>query len=262
MEFKMLGTLEVFHRGRNCTPSAPKVRQVLALLLARHGRIVDIESIIQDLWDEDPPRSAVTTSQTYIYQLRKMFAQELPDQSPEDLLETVAPGYVLHVKPEQLDCEVFTRLIDQARWLSAAGELEKGAQQARQALALWRGPTMSNVEHGPVLKSWRVYLEERRIGALEMLVALDMDLGRGQEMIAELHELVSAHPFNEWFHLQLITALGRAGRRGEALRAYAALRRLLADELGVDPSAEAQQVHLAMLNGESLVVPRSTARAS
>ena len=254
MEFKLLGTLQLTHAGRNCTPTAPKVRQVLGLLLSKHGQIVELDSIIRDLWEEEPPRSAVTTTQTYIYQLRKIFAQEMSEDAAERLLETVSPGYVLNVRAEDLDSQLFARHVAQGRLLASAGELHKGEAHLRQAMALWRGPVLSNVEHGPVLRGWRVYLEELRIGAVELLVRFGMDLGRERELLPELNELVLEHPYNEWFHMQLITALGRVGRRGEALRAYDTLRRLLANELGLDPSPEAQRLQRAMLAGEPMLV--------
>ncbi|WP_067794015.1 AfsR/SARP family transcriptional regulator [Actinomadura formosensis] len=255
MKFTMLGTLEVVHDGRTCTPTAPKVRQVLALLLSRPGQIVELESIIKDLWDERPPRSAVTTTQTYIYQLRRTFAQELGEEPAERLIGTVAPGYVLRVDEDALDSQVFARQVAQGRALHAAGESPRAAQLVRRALGLWRGPVLSNVDSGPVLRGYTVHLEERRIGALELLVQLDMELGRGREIIPDLRGLVAAHPFNEWFHVRLITALGRAGRRGEALRAYENLRRLLSDELGLDPSPEARQAHRDVLTGNISAAP-------
>src|SRR5215204_1754181 len=110
-EFKVLGALEIINGDRICTPTAPKLRRVLALLLLCANQVVHIDHLIEELWGEDPPKSAVTQAQTYIYQLRKVIAKEKLDTPGRELLVTKPPGYVLRVGPEQVDAFVFQRLV-------------------------------------------------------------------------------------------------------------------------------------------------------
>ncbi|WP_433170087.1 AfsR/SARP family transcriptional regulator [Actinoallomurus sp. CA-150999] len=260
MKFNLLGSLEVIHDQRVCTPSAPKIRQVLALLLLRANQVVSLDSVIEELWGEEPPKSAVTTAQTYIYQLRKAFARELGEQQASRMIETVPPGYILRVDEAQLDFREFDRLIEQSRALQAAGHVERSARQVRAALSLWKGAALSNVDHGTLLQGYATHLEEQRITALELRVQADMELGDHRAVIPELRRLVVSHRYNEWFHAQLIIALNKAGRRGDALEAYQSLRTLLNDELGLDPSAEVKRVHREVLNGGSLDASRLRSR--
>ncbi|MER7768362.1 AfsR/SARP family transcriptional regulator [Kitasatospora sp. NPDC096140] len=256
MDFKVLGPLEVSHLGCPRTPSPPKTRQLLALLLLRVNQVVSLDSIITELWDDRPPRSAVTTAQTYIYQLRKAFAAEVGEEAAGHMISTVLPGYVLRIDERQLDAPRFDRLVEDARLLNEDGEPLRAAGLLADALAMWRGPALSNVSCGPVLASYATHLEERRISALEARVRTDMELGRHRRLVAELQTLVSTYPFNEWFHTQLILALNRSGRRGDALNAYQRVRRLLGEELGLDPSAELQRVHQQVLRVDGPAVQR------
>ncbi|MEV4636620.1 AfsR/SARP family transcriptional regulator [Actinoplanes sp. NPDC049548] len=255
MRFNILGALEMRHEMRVCTPTAPKVRWVLALLLCRANRIVGIDALTEELWGTEPPRSAVTTTQTYIYQLRKKFEREGIADRPEDLLETRPPGYLLRLRDEELDSIVFERLAEEGRVLLAGGHVEQAAERLRQALALWRGPVLANVPVGRLLEAHVAHLEESRIRALELRITADTLLGRHRELIPELRSLTSAYPLNEWLHGRLIEALHRAGRRGEALMAYQDLRRILDDELGLEPSEELQLLQREVLGSGSAVRP-------
>lgn len=246
--FNLLGTLEIIKDGRLSVPTAPKVRGVLALLLVRANHVVDIDSIIAELWGVNPPRSAVTTTQTYVYHLRRKFERELTSDGAE-MLCTAPPGYVLRVPEENLDVVRFERLARQGRALLEEDRYEEAARRLREALALWRGAPLSNVPVGRLLEAHIAHLEETRIRALELRIQADNALGRHRELIPELRSLVAAYPLNEWFHGQLIGALHRAGRRGEALRAYQNVRAVLGEELGLEPSVELQRLQRDVLTG-------------
>ncbi|MFC4562784.1 BTAD domain-containing putative transcriptional regulator [Nocardiopsis mangrovi] len=257
MKFTVLGSFEISHNGQPCTPSAPKVRQVLALLALRARQVVSLDALIEELWNESPPRSAVTTAQTYVYQLRKGF-DALAGGGPDDpLLFTRPPGYTLELGGSTLDASEFDRLLDTGQSLLEDGDAHRAADILREALALWSGPVLANVSCGPLLRGYAAHLEERRITALELRISADIRIGRHRELIPELKSLVSAHPLNEWLHAQLIIALNTTGRRGEALRAYQELRSLLNRELGLDPSAELQRIHQDVLTSD-----RAPGRAS
>jgi SARP family transcriptional regulator, regulator of embCAB operon len=247
-QFKVLGALEILAGGRSCTPGPPKIRSVLALLLLRPNRVVNVDSIMEELWGLESPRSAVTTVQTYIYQLRRMFGAEGLDPPGEQLIETRPAGYLIRAEPEQVDAEVFERLLRQGRALLEKDRASEAAMVLRRALDMWAGPALADVPRGSLLQAHAIKLEERRTNALELRIRADVKLGRHNELIAELRSLVQAYPLNEWFHEQLIAALSRCGRRGEALRAYQDVRALLIDELGVDPSLPLQRLQHQILS--------------
>lgn len=239
--FRVLGPLEVLHGDLTCTPTAPKVRGVLALLILRANHVVDTTSFIEELWGERPPRSAVTTAQTYIYHLRKLFAREAGPKG-EELFVTRPPGYVLTVGERQVDLYEFEQLTRQGRTLLADGKPAEAAQVLRRALQLWRGPALANVSAGRLLEGSVAHLEEERIHATQLRIEADLQLGRHRALIAELRSLVTLYPLNEWFHGKLILALSRSGRRGESLQAYQSLRQILDRELGLAPSPELQSL--------------------
>jgi DNA-binding SARP family transcriptional activator len=233
-----------------CTPSAPKVRQVLALLLLRAGQVVSLDSLIEELWDGEPPQSAVTTTQTYIYQLRKTIARHSDARTAETMVVTTPPGYLLRISDEQLDCRMFDRAVMQGRMLLENGQVHPAAQRLRSALDMWNGPALTDVIHGPLLQSYVTHLDEQYVTALELRIQADMQLGRYRELIPELGTLVRRYSFNEWFHAQLMIALHRAGRRGDALNAYQNVRRILSEELGLEPSASLKRIHQNVLTAD------------
>ncbi len=248
VRFKTLGTFEVLKGDKVCTPTAPKVRQVLALLLMHANFVVPTETIIQELWGDRPPSSAVTTAQTYIYQLRKIIENQNLARPGEELLVTKAPGYVLRIEPGQLDAEEFSKLVNESRGLLDRGAVGQAAGRLRDALNLWTGQALSNVPLGSRLEAYAVQLEEQRLRALELRIEAELQLGHHRELIGELQSLVKAHPFNEWFHARLMWTLSKSGRRNEALEVYRNLRDVLARELGLEPSQELQRLHHEVLS--------------
>jgi DNA-binding SARP family transcriptional activator len=194
-----------------------------------------------------PPRSAMTTAQTYIYQLRKSLRAELGVERPEQLIATCPPGYILRIEKDQLDANVFQQLTLEGREFFSAGRIPEAAERLHEALSMWHGPALANVTPGRVLQGYVAQLEELKTSVLEMRINADMQLGRHRYLISELSSLVAAHPLNEWMHAQLMRALGRSGRRGDALNAYQRARQILNRELGLEPSHELRQVQQEVL---------------
>ncbi|ETK36543.1 AfsR/SARP family transcriptional regulator [Microbispora sp. ATCC PTA-5024] len=225
-------------------PPGPKVRQVLALLLMRPGQVVPVETLVEELWEDAPPRTALQSLHTHVYRLRRLLGA---DGDPPAPLLTEPTGYVLQVAGEQVDAERFRRLAERGAAEIARGETAEGAAVLREALALWRGRPLGNVACGPVLTRHLAQLEEARIRALELRIEADMRLGRHRELVGELRGLVAASPLNEWFHARLIETLHRVGRRGEALTAFHDLRRVLDRELGLEPSPEVHRLQREIL---------------
>ncbi|MET0866208.1 MAG: AfsR/SARP family transcriptional regulator [Nakamurella sp.] len=250
LSFNILGGLEVRTDGVECTPTAPKVRSVLALLLLRSNHTVSQESIFDWLWRGRAPRSAATTTQTYIYQLRALFERQ--SAGSEQLLITRPTGYTLTIEDGQLDTIVFARMCAEGRALLERNKPGEASLKLAGALSLWRGRPLADIgldlEAGPDI----AHLEELHMSALELRIEADFQLGHQRELIAELRGLVVAHPMNEWFHARLISALNHCGRRAEALQAYHNLRQVLSDELGLDPTPELQNLQRQVLTGNDV----------
>ncbi|MFI9812595.1 AfsR/SARP family transcriptional regulator [Saccharothrix variisporea] len=247
MKFTTLGSLQIWNGPRGCAPRTPKVLQVLAMLLVRANRTVRTESLIQELWSDNPPRSALTTIQTYIYQLRRLFERERLAESGDEMLITRSPGYILLVRPDQLDQQRFHDLREEGRAHFSRRRFAEASASLRSALKLWTENPLANVKLGTQLAAHVVDLQEQRRNTLQLAIESDMELGLHRELIAELRSMTAVYPLDEWFHQQLMRVLDRSGRRSDALRVYHSLRSTLGDELGIDPSAETQELHSRLL---------------
>ncbi|HEY8374596.1 MAG TPA: BTAD domain-containing putative transcriptional regulator [Pseudonocardiaceae bacterium] len=256
MQVRVLGPFEVMRGGEVVTPSAPKLRSVLALFAVHANSVVRTDQIIEELWEDRPPFSATTTLQTYVYQLRKLLgwparqgrtAPQAEGQAQSVTLRTTPGGYLLELEPDALDAHRFERMSSEGWAKLEAGDLESASAILRKALQLWRGPALTAVDTGPVLQAEAVRLEEKRKVVTEWRIDADLQLGRHPELIGELTGLVAQQPTHEGFQGKLMLALYRAGRRSEALQVYQRARAALARELGLEPSAELQRLHRAVL---------------
>ncbi|EIV93543.1 AfsR/SARP family transcriptional regulator [Frankia sp. QA3] len=249
LEFNVLGELEVIGGGRDLAPSAPRVKTVLALLALNVNRVVSTETLAEELWDDLPPRSAATTLQTYIYQLRRILGGTVGGGAQGCDIVTRRPGYMLRTAGVRVDAAIFLDMVGEGRNLWKEERVDEAAHRLRQALELWRGPALADVRSGPRLRIHVAHLSEVRLRALELRVHAYARLGRHRELIPELRSLVAEHRLNESFHAQLIDSLSSAGRRAEALQAYQDLRHMLKTELGLDPTPEVQRLQTEVLSG-------------
>ncbi|MGW3150107.1 MULTISPECIES: AfsR/SARP family transcriptional regulator [Streptomyces] len=253
MRFRILGPMEIEGSpgpGVSYTPRAAKLRVVLGALLVRSGEVVSVEALTDELWQDDPPRTATTTLQVYISQLRKQL-NTAQDGFGREALVTRQPGYVLRLEPDQLDLTRFEALHASGRQALEAGDFARASALQRQAIDLWRGPLLSDTPHGPALDAAAVRLEEAGVAALEQRVRADLELGRHRDLIAELQSVTTRYPLREEFHGHLMLALFRAGRQAEALHAFGQLRRTLVEELAIEPGPALQQLHRRILEGDA-----------
>lgn len=258
--YKMLGPLEICKDDKEYTPTAPKMLQLLAMLLLQAGKVVHIESIIQELWPDGPPRTVRTTMQTYVYQLRKSIEGNQLASNADELLVTRPPGYMLKVSSSQVDVFAFQRLCRRGRELLDRRDIREAARDLRAALALWSGPPLANVQCGPVLSAYVVDLQEQRRNALHQCIEAELERGMHRDLIGELRSLVIANPLDEALHGLLMQALSGSGRRSDALATYRGLRHVLNEELGVEPCDELQRLHRDLLSlGEPPVNRRTQA---
>ncbi|MFI1913909.1 BTAD domain-containing putative transcriptional regulator [Nocardia sp. NPDC020380] len=236
--------------NRKFTLSAYKPRQVLALLLLNPNRPVAVEKLMEELWGGNPPRSSMTTIQTYILLLRKFLTTSLQissEQVAKTILVTEPAGYTFQIRPGQLDLHDFNDLSLRGRRAMSEGRIAEAADLLRQALCLWRGHPLADVPVGQVLQPKVRGLEEARLVALEQRIDADLRLGRHREVLAELAELTGEHLFDEKLHGHLMVALYRAGRRLEALDIFRRLRTRMIDEVGLEPSSMLYRVQQAVL---------------
>jgi len=238
-DFRILGPLEVSDETGPLLLGGQKQRAVLALLLLEPGRVVAVDRLIDALWGERPPRTAHTSLQNFISQLRKTLGA--------DVLETKAPGYRMRVRPGELDVDRFRLEVESAH----GADPRTRAEKLRRALALWRGPALADLAYEAFAQPHIAHLEELRLAALEERVEADLALGAHADLIGELEGLVEEFPMRERLRGQYMLALYRAGRQAEALEVYGDGRRLLVDQLGIEPSRELQQLHGAILRQES-----------
>lgn len=250
LRFGVLGPLEVIDEGGARTPTAPRLRTLLALMLMRANTVVSHSELAEELWGADPPDRWTNTIQVFVRRIRRLLCPGLGPSHPDQRLRTSPAGYTLCMAADQLDLSRFERLAASGRRAARDGDPEGAAKSLRAALAVWRGPALADVPVGSVLQPWAVALEEARLAALEEGVEVELRMARHRELVAELRALTEQHPLREAFWRQLMVALCRSERRAEALDAYQRLRNTLTSELGVEPGAEVRQVQHAILAGD------------
>jgi DNA-binding SARP family transcriptional activator len=235
MEFRVLGPLDVRRDGRSIDLRGSKRRTVLAIFVLHANEVVRTDRLIEELWGEDRPANASAALHNHVSRLRK----DLGD----DVLVTKPWGYVLRTDPEGIDLRRFERLVAEAKSLAAHERTEK----LLEALALWRGPALADLAREPALAGEIARLDELRLSALEHRLDADLELGGHEELVGELEALVAEHPLRERLRGQLILALYRSGRQAEALETYRETRRVLVEELGIEPSPELRELERAIL---------------
>ncbi|WUH98294.1 NB-ARC domain-containing protein [Spirillospora sp. NBC_00431] len=243
MEFNVLGPIEVLIGAENIVPTAPKPRQVMALLTLRRNGLVQLPELIDELWRSAPPKSAMTTLQTYIYKLRKTLAAH----DAEDLLVSRAGGYMLAIPDSSTDVHAFERDAADGQRHLAEESAARASELLGRALARWRGPALADVTLGDVLSPYATRLEELRRRTLELRIEADLQLGYHRELISELKSLVLMYPLNEQLHKSLMISLHRSGRRNEALEGYRNIRNNMIEEIGLEPSEELRELHQNLL---------------
>jgi DNA-binding SARP family transcriptional activator len=239
LEFRILGPLEVTSNGDVVSIRGQKLRAALALLLVRPNEVVSTGRMIDALWGERAPRTAQTSLQNFISQLRKVLGSHV--------VETLSPGYRIRIEPNELDLGRFELLVGEARGRPA----DERVHTFREALALWRGPPLADFPYEAWAQDEIRRLDALRLTATEELFEAELEVGRHVEILPELESLVSKEPFQERLRSQLMLALYRSGRQADALQHYHALRRLLADEVAIEPTPELQRLYTKILRQEA-----------
>jgi DNA-binding SARP family transcriptional activator len=251
VEFLVLGPVEARIDGRALSLGGPKQRGLLALLLLDANEVVSRDRLIDALWSELAPTNAQRSLDSYVSRLRSLFGADRIERRP--------PGYRLRVEPGELDLDRFEALLTQGH--VAANQPAAAREHLAEALALWRGHALADLQEESLLVAEAERLEERRLLALEARINAELELGGEQELLSELERLVEAHPFRERLVGQLMLALYRAGRQADALTVYRSARRRLTNELGLEPSAELRALERRILEQDATLEPAAAAPA-
>ena len=236
VEFRVLGPLEVVSGGERVALGGAKQRAVLAVLLLRAGEVVPLERLIDEVWGTDPPPSAAHTLESYVSRLRQLLTGLGP------IISRRGAGYGIDLHGAQLDALAFVDLQESAELACALDEHGNVLELASAALALWRGPAFADVSLASAGRAEAERFEELRLRTYEMRFDAELAVGHHEPAIGELQALVAQNPYRERFVAQLMVALYRSGRHAEALDVYERTRRRLDDDLGLQPSADLQQL--------------------
>ncbi|WP_327126276.1 AfsR/SARP family transcriptional regulator [Streptomyces sp. NBC_01727] len=241
LRFAVLGPVRAWRGGEPLPSGSPQQRALLTALLLRDGRTATAAELIDAIWGEEPPSQALAAVRTYASRLRKIL-------DPDTLISN-AGGYAIRTRPDALDLTAAQELAADAEKARAGGDRSRARALINEALALWDGEPLASVP-GPYAENQRTRLEEWRLQLTEARLDLDLELGCHAEAVSELTALTAAHPLRERLRELLMIALYRSGRQAEALAVYADTRRLLADELGVDPRPELSQLQQRILQAD------------
>ncbi len=247
LEFRILGQLEVDRGEESLAVGSPKQRALLGFFLLHANALVPRDRLIDELWGDAAPATISAVLSTYVSRLRRLLVNGDGDQ----LLETQSAGYVLHVRPEQLDAHRFEALLEQGRRELVDGSVERAAATLRMALDVWRGTALADFAYERFAQREIARLEELRLSAFEARIEADLALGRHDAIVAEVETLVAQHPYRERMRAQLMIALYRSGRQAAALEAYRVARRTFSDELGIEPARHLQELERAILRHDA-----------
>lgn len=242
MEYRILGPLETRCGGTVVDVNGARQLAVLALLLVEANRVVPVDRLVEELWDDRPPATSRGQIHICVSSLRRQLS------GGREVIDTRAPGYRLRVADGELDLHVFEAHVAAAHAAVEEGDPRRAVAESRSALSVWRGPALSGVG-GRLARTAAAALDERRLAVHEQCLELELTHGPGtpHELASELAALVAAHPRRERLLALLMTALYRAGRQAEALDEYRRARARFVDELGIEPGDDLRGLYQRIL---------------
>ncbi|MFD5184536.1 BTAD domain-containing putative transcriptional regulator [Streptomyces sp. NPDC058372] len=258
MRYEIMGPLRVIDTEGQSAIKAQKVEILLAVLLVRSDQVVTFDQLIREIWGDDPPRRAIAALYVYVSQVRKFLTRPGREDGP---VLTKPPGYMLKLGTDGLDVRSFDEAVREGREHFRTRNFEVATRSFESALDLCRGPVLDGVFRGPILQGFQTWFNEARLECIEMLMDARLALGRHRELISDLYRLGMEHPLREPFHRQLMLALHRSDRQADALQVYQRARRMLNDELGLEPGRALQEMQYAILAADHrLVLPEHAGR--
>ena len=248
MQFSILGPLEIRRDGAPVQLAGDRQRALLAFLLLHAGEVVSTELLAEELWGEEPRAAAARLVETHVDSLRRVIGR--------DALAARFPGYLVRVEDDDLDLRRFEGLVEDGRAALAAGQAQQASLRLHEALQLWRGPALADFRRERFAQGAIARLEELRLAAIEERIEADLALERHAEIVEELQALVAAHPLRERLRGQLMLALHRAGRSGEALATLEDARQALDRSLGIQPAGSLERLGQAIKAGDDTLASR------
>jgi DNA-binding SARP family transcriptional activator len=248
VKYELLGPLRVVREdGDIATIGAQKIETLLAVLLIRADQVVATDQLMTEIWNDRVPRRATAGIHVYVSQLRKFLSRCGAPGSP---VVTRPPGYVLYSGDGELDHRSFLDLVDWGRDHAREGRHDQAAKCFENALAMWRGPVLGDLSHGPIVEGFVTWLTETRLECTEMLIDAQLELGRHRELVGRLYSLTAEHPLRESFARQLMLALYRSERQADALEVYRSVRQTIREELGLEPCRALQELQRGILTAD------------
>ncbi|MFF2548999.1 BTAD domain-containing putative transcriptional regulator [Kitasatospora sp. NPDC058063] len=255
LRFQVLGPVQAWLDGKPVSLGSPQQQAVLSALLLHAGRPVTTQDLVDALWGDRPPAQAVAALRTYVSRLRSVIEPRREVRAPAELLVSVADGYALRIPGEALDLTVFERLCAEAAAARTNGDKQDAHRLLTEALGLFSGRPLTGIP-GPYADTQRLRLAERQVAAAEDLCAAALTIGQHAEIVGELNNLTTEHPLRERLRELLMLALYRCGRQAEALGVYTDTRKLLIEELGVEPGVGLSTMHTRILAADpALALP-------
>ncbi len=251
MQYRLLGGLEVTYDGRPVEIGSPKQRAVLALLVLAGGRVVSTDQLIDTVWGAQPPAAATTSLHTYISNLRRALEPERKPRDAPTRLLTRAPGYVLVAERAEVDWFRFEDLLAEGRSLLLAGRAADAAERLSSAWAMSASPPVLDIDDSAAASEIRSRWTTRRQEVRDELLGARLANGEHRAVLRDLEDAVAEQPYDEGLRAKLVTALYRSGRQRDALQALQDARRVLADEVGVEPGPELRRLEAAVLDQAS-----------
>ena len=234
MQIRLLGPLQVIEESVSIDIPGEKLRTIMATLALTPGTPVLAVDLLDELWGDRLPKTAENSLQSHIARLRRILAKQTGKPSARDLIRTSYSGYLLDVDPEDVDALWFTQAVEVASQYADV-DSARVIKLLTEAFDIWRGPALLDAGNGMACRIAYARLEETKLTGRELFIDAHLKLGRHQQVIPELEQLLTQHPLRERFCEQLMTALYRAGRQADAISAYRRVQHNLSVELGIDP---------------------------
>ncbi|MEU6669808.1 BTAD domain-containing putative transcriptional regulator [Streptomyces sp. NPDC046727] len=241
--FRILGETSVATAEAGAVAIHGKKAELLSFLLLNANKVIPVDQIVETLWDDEPPKSAIRNVRTYVWQIRRVLGTQA------HRLNQVAGGYVFHCDPEELDVSRFEELRLAGYQSLEAADSETAAEKFREALALWRGDVLNGVRLSHRLQAVTDWLRDRRLGVFESLMEADLALGRHQDVAEHASREVINHPFRERLYEVAMRAQLGLGRPSEALAVYRKAQQVFAKELGIRPGAALDDIYRQIVRG-------------
>ncbi|APY87923.1 hypothetical protein DCW30_08500 [Streptomyces alfalfae] len=235
MLIEVLGPMRVTHEGTEIEIPGAKPRTIIASLALHPGEVISSADLLDELWGDNPPRSAGNSLQGHVARLRRSLAEQTGSTRARDLLRTSGSGYLLDVDADDVDALRFTRIVQQVGSHTLHEDPERAITLLNDALRLWRGPALADTGQGISCQTACAHLNETKLMAKDLLIEAQLALGLHREVVPQLKQLLTRHPLRERFCEQLMLALYRSGRQADAINVYYRVREHLSNDLGLEP---------------------------